>query len=446
MIFCMTLQQAFRRPGILLALAIVLFSSPLMAAHASTLYDVEILVPDESQESRWRAFVQGLDEVFVRVAGDSVIMSKLKRPPASRYVQKFSYEPLETPVLNDEDEILNYRVKLRYNGKLIEKYLRENSFPVWGEHRPDVIVWLAVKDGRNQYVLRERDQSDIKVAMEAALQRRGIPGRWPKYDAKDRKIISIADIRGGFRDQVEAASRRYTRGPALAGSLLWNGRQWQSSWSLLMPESERHWSLVDSDYTQLINKAVDQAADAMGEVYAVHTIGQGAPEAVIRLRVDGVSAISKYRQLEDYLRDLNMVENLLPLQVDAKSALFEVSLRTGADAFLDLVDAEGRLIRVEELPVEKKAVPAVPPAQQQPKPAADLKLPAGAADNKSKPNKSKPVEQPPTKAAATLPARQADHLPGAQPALQAGTLEGVAEEPQTAPAVNELPLYHYRLR
>ena len=410
---------------LLATLFLLMFSSQLLAAHASSLYDVEILVPDESQDSRWRAFVRGLDEVFIRVAGDSVIMSKLKRPPASRYVQKFSYEPLETPVVNDEDEILNYRVKLRYNGKLIEKYLRENSFPVWGEHRPDVVVWLAVNDGRNQYVLRESDQSAIKTAMNDALQRRGIPERWPKYDTRDRKKLSIADIRGGFRDQVEAASRRYSRGPALTGSLLWNGRQWQSSWSLILPGHERHWSLVNADYRQLIDSAVDQAADAMGEVYAVHTIGQGAPEAVIRLRVDGVTSITKYRQLEDYLNELNQVARLVPLEVDIGSALFEVSLRTEVEDFLGLLDTEGKLVKLEVEPVPSPAQPAVPKPTGPGKPG----LPPGAAD-----------------AAATPVSGEMLGQSAGQNGETQTPLSDAETAPPASPPVNELPLYHYRLQ
>lgn len=401
---------------------ILLFLLPLMTAHASSLYDVEILVPDESQASRWRAFVRGLDEVFVRVAGDSVIMSKIKRPPASRYVQKFSYEPLQTPVVNDEDEILSYRVKLRYNGKLIEKYLRENSFPVWGEHRPEVVVWLAVRDGHNQYVLRDSDQSAIKAAMDEALKRRGVPGRWPKYDASDRKKLSIADIRGGFKDQVEAASRRYSRGPALTGSLLWNGRQWLSSWSLIIPGHERHWSLVNADYKALIDKAVDQAADVMGEVYAVHTIGQGAPEAVIRLRVDGVSSIAKYRQLEAYLGDLNMVAKLLPLQVDGHSVLFEISLLTEANDFLNLLDTEGKLIKVKAEAVAPKAGSAAPLADKTGEPS----LPPGAADYHS--------------------LRQQGQADKPAQVQRSGLAEVQAPSAEAVPAINELPLYHYRLR
>ena len=205
-----------------------------IAAHVVSLYDVDMLVVDESASSRWGAFKQGLDEVFVRISGDSIIMDKLKRPAAATFVKQYSYDPVDEPTTNEDGLQLTYRIKIHYNGSAMQKYLLDNGFPVWSAHRPDVVIWLAVRDGRNEYVLKENDQSLLKAAADEALIRRGVAQRWPLYDSKDRKLLSVADIRGGFQEPVTDASRRYSTGPALTGSIIWNGKKWQSSWSLLM--------------------------------------------------------------------------------------------------------------------------------------------------------------------------------------------------------------------
>jgi len=340
------------------------------ASGVSALYDVEVLVPDESADTRWRVFKEGLDEVFIRISGDSVVMDKLKRPPASRYIKQYSYDPVQEPVVNDDDELLAHRLKIQYNGSAMAKYLRDNGFPVWGEHRPELIVWLAIRDGRNEYVLKSNDRSLLKTAADEALKRRGIPDRWPLYDVKDRKILKVADIRGGFRDPVIVASKRYGRGPALAGSLIWNGQQWQSSWSLLMDNANRHWSIVDTDYTRLINKAIDRAADAMGVVFAIHGVDKNQQLPTVRLQVQSVDSIRKYRRLEDYLRELSAVSQIRPLAVDGQTATFEVMLRSNEEEFFNLVKNDGELIEAKPLevpPVEapKKEV-VVPQVGQQP--------------------------------------------------------------------------------
>lgn len=325
-----------------------------VADHAITLYKVDVLVADESADTRWRAFKEGLDEVFIRISGDSIVMDKLKRPAASRHIKQYSYDPVAKPVTNAQGETLNYRLKIQYNGSSMEKYLLDNGFPVWGEHRSDLVLWLAVRDGRNEYVLKSADNSLIKATADDALERRGIPDRWPLYDYKDKKILTIADIRGGFQDPVAKASTRYGSGPALTGSLIWNGKLWQSSWSLLMAgkNSNKHWSIEDADYDRLINKAVDQAADAMGLVFAVHNIDKNRQLAAVHIEVQAVSSIEKYRRVEDYLSDLRAVETVVPLAVDGQNAIFKVMLLSTESDFLNLIKNDAELVEAEAIKPE----------------------------------------------------------------------------------------------
>ncbi len=325
---------------------------PAMAAYATKLYQVDVLVVDESASVRRNAFKQGLDEVFIRLSGDSIIMDKLKRPSAATYVKQYSYEPVEEPITNQRGKLLTHRIKMQYNLSLVGKYLQQNGFPVWGEHRPEMVVWLAIRDGRNEYVLKQSDQSLLKATVDEALVRRGVPGRWPLYDNKDKKILNVADIRGGFKDPVTLASKRYSRGPALAGSLVWGGKQWQSSWSLLMPNNDsqwenRHWSLVGANYNLLINRSIDKAADALGNVFAIHGSASNKQLKTIQLNIQAVDSIQKYRHIEQYLTSLYAVESVKPSQIDEQSVVFDVALRSKESDFLNLIKNDAELLKVE---------------------------------------------------------------------------------------------------
>ena len=344
---------------ILFFVSLLLACSQVLAGQVVSLYDVELPVVDESADTRWRVFNEGLDEVFVRISGDSIVMDKLKRPPASRYVKQYSYDPVENPASNKDGELLSHRIKIQYNGSAMETYLRENGYPVWGEHRAEIVVWMAIRDGRNEYVLKDTDKSALKTSAQQALHRRGVPDRWPLFDYKDRKILKVADIRGGFKDPVAKASKRYSRGPALTGSLIWTGSKWQSSWSLLMENGNRHWSIEDADYNVLINKAVDQAADAMGIVFAIHGISDNQNLARIQLDIQEVKSIQAYRRLENYLRELSAVEMAKPLKVDGQSAIFEVTLRSSEGDFLNLVKNDAELVEVKPVQNQEKIQPAV---------------------------------------------------------------------------------------
>jgi hypothetical protein len=341
-----------RRIFVALSFILLFVLKPAIAVHATKLYQVDVLVVDESASVRRDAFKQGLDEVFIRLSGDSIIMEKLKRPAAATYVKQYSYELLEKPVTNQKGELLTHRIKMQYNLSLVGKYLRQNGFPVWGEHRPEVVVWLAIRDGRNEYVLKQNDQSLLKATVDEALVRRGVPGLWPLYDNKDKKILNVADIRGGFKDPVTLASKRYSSGPALAGSLIWGGKQWQSSWSLLIPNNDsqwenRHWSLAGADYNVLINRAIDKAADALGIVFAIHGSASNKQLKTIQLNIQAVDSIQKYRHIEQYLAGLYAVDSVTPSQIDEQSAVFDVALRSKESDFLKVIKNDAELLKVE---------------------------------------------------------------------------------------------------
>jgi hypothetical protein len=310
------------------------------SAHVASLYNVDILVAEETVASRNQAFKNGLDEVFIRISGDSMVMGKLSPPSPSRYVKQFSYETVTEPVKNEDGELLTHTLKLQYNGSSMEKYLLENGFPVWDKHRTDVVIWVVVRDGKNEYVLKSTDQSVVKTAIESALTRRGVPVRWPVYDNNDKKILSVADIRGGFKEPVLVASKRYSNGPALTGSIIWSGKQWQSSWGLLMETEGPRWNLDNTDYSALVDNAIDQAADVLGTAYAMHNNAGDQQLATIQFDVESVNSIEKYRYIENYLADLNVVENSRPLSVNGQNVVFEVTLRGSEEDFINLIKSD----------------------------------------------------------------------------------------------------------
>lgn len=342
--------------ALFLAVTLALTATPAQAGLVA-LYDVDVLVTDESSEVRQQAFIEGMNEIFVRIAGDSMVVDKLASPEANHYVKKYSYVPVDQPVTNAKGEVLSRRLKIQYNGSLMEKYLRDNGFSVWGEHRSDVVVWVVVRDGKNEYILKDADKSLIKSVTSAALTRRGIPEVWPLYDKGDKQKISIADLRGGFEDPVVEASKRYSHGPILTASLSWNGKQWQSSWSLLMVTGNHHWRLADESYNRLINKAVDQAADAMGIVFAIRGATDNPANSTIQLDVQAVNSIEKYRQVENYLTNLSAVSLSKALKVDGQSVTFEILLRSNEEEFLNIIKNDGLLAKTQVMRLEPKSAP-----------------------------------------------------------------------------------------
>ena len=344
------------------AFIVILFALifPLKSSFAGqnlNLYDVTLPVADESALSRNQAFAEGLRQVFIRLSGDSIIATKLKLPAASAYVKQYSYQPVENPPTSDSGELLNFQLTVHYNGSRVADYLRKNGFPIWGQYRARLAVWLVVRDGQHQYILKNSNRSLIKTAVDSALQRRGVAVAWPDYNKKDQKYLSFSDIRGGFRDPLEKASAKYTNGPILSSSFTWNGHNWQTDWTLLFKNAEHRWHSKGQSYKALIQHAIDQVVDTMGQVYAIREMESGQEAEPVYISVRGINNIADYKQVSDYLRSMPVIKRLKIKQVNQTAVEFELDLRSRQQAVLRLLKNEGRLIPVTP-PTDNSQQPA----------------------------------------------------------------------------------------
>ena len=339
--------------GLLLCLAG--FTPDASAVVVKNLYNVEYPVPNQNRTVRSAVFRKGLEEVLIRVSGSRSVIQNITPGKASAYVQQFSY------VEDTEDENSTgassstaktsasdwYILKIQYNAGKIINLLRENGQPVWGEHRSEAVIWLAVRDGNNRYVLKKSDTSLLKDSVVQSSDRRGLPLVWPLYDSKDRKLLSFADVWAAFANPVNAASKRYTTGPSIVGRLSWTGSEWKGNWSVFVDNSSYSWSLSGSDYKSLISEGIDLSADMIGKHNAVlERADSGGPGLLVK--VDNVDSIQAYRKIQEFLEGLTAVRQVSVAQVDKGSVAFHIHLRGNIDDFIRQVSIDKKLEPVVE--------------------------------------------------------------------------------------------------
>lgn len=320
------------------------------AVVVKNLFDVEFSVPDQSSQVRTAVFSKGLEQVLIRVSGSRSILKSIEPGKASSYVQKFSY--VEDPSTEKNAGVSRsasvwYTLKIQFNAGRIINLLRENGQPVWGEHRSEAVVWLAVRDGANRYVLNDSNTSLLKDAVELSANRRGLPVIWPAYDSKDRQQLPFADVWAAFRQQIKVASRRYTKGPAIVGRLSWTGSEWKGDWSLFVENSTYSWSLNGSDYNTVIAEGIDLAADKIGAHYAVLE-RTGITEPDLLVEINNVDSVQTYRNIQIFLEDLTAVRQTRLARVDKGKVAFRIDLRGNIDDFIRLVATDRTLEPIVE--------------------------------------------------------------------------------------------------
>ena len=315
------------------------------AVVVKNLYNVEFPVPDQGGQVRTAVFSKGLEEVLIRVSGSRSILQNIEPGNASSYVQQYSY------VEDSEDEKKAgvspssstwYTLKIKFNAGRIINLLRENGQPVWGEHRSEAVVWLAVRDGSNRYVLKNGDTSLLKGSVELSANRRGLPLIWPDYDRKDKKQLPFADVWAAFGEPVKVASKRYTKGPAIVGRLSWTGNEWKGGWSVFVENSAYSWSLSGSDYNAVIAEGIDLSADKIGQHYAVLE-RSNITEPGLLVEINNVDSVQTYRNIQKFLEDLTAVRQTLISSVDEGQVVFRIDLRGDIDDFIRQVSTDKKL-------------------------------------------------------------------------------------------------------
>ena len=335
---------------------ILLLIAPLMARGeiVKQMFEVSLPVINQEKDIRNAAFEQGFVDVLVRVSGSSQVASQIDTSMAARYVQQFHYQPLEqppgsataskaltTPNMAIEIPPAKYNLWLQFNEGKIKNLLRENSLPVWGKQRPSVLVWLAVRDGRTRYILRDQDASAIKDTVNKVSERRGLPLVWPAFDDQDQMSVSFTDVWGSFWKPIQQASVRYSVDAIVVGRMDWMDGNWQVDWSMMMDNSSSNWHLKALDLELLMASGIDVATDQIARRFAVLEDVGNTDELTVQ--INGVRAVDTYAKISRYLQSLAPVKSVFITSIKEDMLRFHVGV-TGDQNDLMRVIALGKTL------------------------------------------------------------------------------------------------------
>ncbi|HHH42592.1 MAG TPA: DUF2066 domain-containing protein, partial [Gammaproteobacteria bacterium] len=247
-----------------LLLGLVLVFTGAHAARVTNLFQVEVDADGRDTASRDAALARGLREVLARVTGSTAVANGpaaqdlLQRP--GRFVEQFRF--LEAPARAPDAEP-QLRLWVQFDGVALAREIRRAGLPYWGRERPDVLVWLAVDDRGQRYLVAENAQDVAARALRRAAARRGLPLTVPLMDLQDQRAVKFTDVWGGFAGTVRTASQRYRPQVILLGKLeRARGRSdWRTEWILLGNGATRSWSGHAAGLADGIDQGIAETAD-----------------------------------------------------------------------------------------------------------------------------------------------------------------------------------------
>lgn len=185
-------------------IAILSLVTSVSATQRVVVNEARILVEDQSQRTQQRALKQALRQVFVKMSGSEDVLDNpgvkaaLVSPDKLLRAYRFAFENELTYYVAEFDE-----------AKLTTLLQRE-MLPLWGDRRPETIVWIAQQiDDASKVILDESQPSPVKESLTQTAKSRGVPLSLPLMDLTDSVNITTYDIWGRFIEPLKVASVRY---------------------------------------------------------------------------------------------------------------------------------------------------------------------------------------------------------------------------------------------
>lgn len=295
---------------------------------AGTLDTVSVAVENRTPEEEARALGEALEQLLVRLSGKP---SVLDMPVAAEAAEQQGRWVLR-------QDYRDGQLVVRFDTGGLMDFLSSRGAPVWGVPRPRILVWL-VDQGTGKGAMIHADHEDYP-ALSAEADRRGLDLVVPEWDARDRGVLTVADIRGRFDRQIIEASARYPHELVLA-AVLYSGSPSKVSWRVLKGQKTLEDGRLEADSTeQAIAALVDGVTDQLADRYAVEG---GAVDQRTLLTVESVGSLGQWKALRDFLSGLSGMQTVSLLQVSGESLVWGLDFG-GSDAQLrDLLSLSSSL-------------------------------------------------------------------------------------------------------
>lgn len=327
-----------------------LFALPLKAANVTNLYEAQVVLPDTDKESEQKAREQALEQVLIKVSGQSaIIQNEVIRKAVDNntpYVSQFGYG-------NHQGQ---QTLELTFDRRQIRNLLTQANATLWDAQRPSVLVWVVEEANRDRSIIWDQSGNVIQPQLKQAADMRGVPVMMPIGDFEDITAINIPDLWGGFVQPIADASMRYQPDAVLVARVRQQqGETVQLAWHLFTDKPE---NLVSSQVAPdegrtsgsselAVTEMMNQVADLLAAKYAVQ-LG-GASDGKFAIRVDNIQTTEDFFILERLLTDMTSVATVNASKVHGNKVVFDVNLLSSEAAFKRELSRDNRLVPLDRM-------------------------------------------------------------------------------------------------
>lgn len=326
--------------------------TPLWAVKMTSLYKAEIPVNSQSDEARVQAVKQGLIQVLIKVSGNPAIEEnatiRARLQKAENYLQEYSYESSSLPDTP-------YLLELHYDVMAVNRLLKNMGAASWGEHRPLILVWLAMTTPEQPAeIVGDEASNDIQSTMKQSAKKYGLPLIFPAMDMADISQVSVENVLSASLPALKKAGMRYKPDAFLIGQVNAKDDFFQGQWQLVLDNNQWSWTLSDKSMANMLTTLLHEISRALAQHYTISLAK--VREQWIRLEVTDVAERSDFSSLMQFLKQLTPVEQVQLSKVSGNVVELEVLIRGSIETFQQSATVEQHLNLQSQDPEKNKLV------------------------------------------------------------------------------------------
>lgn len=367
-------SRNFSLVAMVLLLSCLTESGAANASSPSDLYSAKVELTDNSSKARRVAFGQAMGKVLIKLSGSREILeapqivSIMNRAP--RFVQSYNKEKLNLepsgtePSVGTEKPLVGLHVE--FDGPALERALITAGLPVWSGMRPTTIVWLAVEEGRQRYILAEKSNAVLLSSIQQTAEERGLPVVIPLMDKTDRRQVEFIDVRGGFVERLEQASERYSTAIMLVGTLQSFGKNaWSVKWTVLGENMNSSWTESGLPLQQALQSGIHGLTDLLATHYAFIAAPDGQLSKYL-LSINNVVTLESYAAILALLQDLVFVENVTPVQIMGSQVQYRLLMNASTRGLERALASSGKFKALDRMSETPAIIDSGDPLAQKP--------------------------------------------------------------------------------
>jgi hypothetical protein len=314
------------------------------AAVVSGLYNASVKIQDQSSTQQQQAAKKALAEVLVKVSGNRQL---LQDDVIKRYLNRAD-DLLLSYQFERKDAGLFYNAEFDINK--VEGIIRSTGFPLWGKHRPQTLIWLALEDKNTRVrtlISDNATDSFVDIAKQTA-KKRGIEINFPILDLADVQQVSVYDVWSSYSQSLVLASERYAPEYVMSARMYYRHQeladQQQQSLNAPMPLEPvvaniwviewmltRQGAFESGEITALIAETavqnmVETLADALANKYSISGLQDNSADNISLVKIANVHSLTAYVEVLTFLRDLSMVVDVTLIEQQGDTATFKLQL------------------------------------------------------------------------------------------------------------------------